>query len=248
MIEVVKIARVNYDLAERRAIETRNEFGLSNTESINVFEVLKYNGDISIIKMPMESDLYGLFIKKGEAQVILINTNNSLGRQFFSAAHEYYHLKYEINLNEKNKNLEKEADTFASYFIMPREGLNYYIKKRLTSKEKDTIELADCLYLENYFKISHQALVVRLKTDKHIGKRKYEQLKDVNICKEAKKYGYSLDLYFPTNNKDEIIIESDYAELAENALNDKKISQSKYNELLLEGGYEDILFGTDEDE
>lgn len=50
--------------------------------------------------MPIDSDLYGLFIKKGDAQAILINTNNSLGRQYFSAAHEYYHLKYKVNLND----------------------------------------------------------------------------------------------------------------------------------------------------
>ena len=237
---MVAIAKVNYARAETRAIKTRNEFGLSNTESINIFEVLKYNGDISIIRMPIDSDLYGLFIKKGDAQAVLINTNNSLGRQYFSAAHEYYHLKYEVNLNDDNEDLEKEADTFAYYLLMPREGLNYHLKKRLTNKEKDIIDISDCLYLENYFKISHQALVVRLKTDKHIRKGKYEQLLDVNICKEAKKYGYSLDLYSPTSLEKDIFIDSDYAELAENALEKEKISQNRYFEYLLEGGYEDI--------
>ena len=245
---MVSIVKVNYARAEIRAIKTRNEFGLSNTESINIFEVLKYNGNISIIRMPIDSDLYGLFIKKGDVQAILINTNNTLGRQYFSAAHEFYHLKYKVNLNDDNDGLEKEADTFASYFLMPREGLNYHLKKRLTNKEKEIIDISDCLYLENYFKISHQALVVRLKTDKHIHKRKYEQLLDVNICKEAKKYGYSLDLYSPTSLDKDILIESDYAELAENALENEKISQSRYFEYLLEGGYEEILFGNDQNE
>jgi len=44
------MSKANHPLAETRAIETRNEFGLSNTESINVFEVLKFNANISIIK------------------------------------------------------------------------------------------------------------------------------------------------------------------------------------------------------
>jgi len=247
-MEVVSIAKVNYARAETRAIKSRNEFGLSNTESINIFEVLKYNGEISIIKMPIESDLYGLFIKKGNAQAILINTNNSLGRQYFSAAHEYYHLKYEVNLNDDNEELEKEADTYASYFLMPREGLNYHLKKRLTNKGKDTIDISDCLYLENYFKISHHALVIRLKIDNHIGNNKFEQLLDVNIRKEANKYGYSLDLYTPIIQEKDILIESDYAELAEIALDKEKISKSRYFEYLLEGGYEDILYGNDQDE
>ncbi len=242
------IVKFDHALAETRAIKTRNEFGLSSTESINIFDVLKYNGEISIIRIPIESDLYGLFIKKGDAQVILININNSLGRQYFTAAHEYYHLKYDVNLNDENDELEKEADTFASYLLMSREGLNYHLKKRLTDKGKDDIDIADCIYLENYFKVSHQALVLRLRLDNHIRKRKYEQLMNFNIRKEAKKYGYSLDLYSPTHLDKDILIESDYAELAEIALNNNKISESRYNEFLLEGGYEDILFEDEEDE
>jgi Zn-dependent peptidase ImmA (M78 family) len=243
--EVISIVKVNYYLAETRAIQTRNEFGISNTEAINIFEVLKYNGGISIIRMPLESNVYGLFIKKGDVQAILINTNNSLGRQYFSAAHEFYHLKYEVNLNDKNEKLEKEADSFASYFLMPREGLNYHLKKRLTDKKKEYIDISDCLYLENYFKISHHALVLRLKMDKHINNRKYDQLLNVNIREEARKYGYSLDIYSPTYLNKDILIDSDYAELAEMAFNKKKISQSRYYEYLLEGGYEEILFEAD---
>jgi Zn-dependent peptidase ImmA (M78 family) len=242
---VIIITKVNYYLAETRAIKTRNEFGISNTEAINVFDVLKYNGGLSIIRVHLESDLYGLFIKKGNVQAILINTNNSLGRQYFSAAHEFYHLKYEVNLNHHDKSLEKEADTFASYFLMPREGLNYHLKKRLTDKEKKYIDISDCLYLENFFKISHQALVLRLKMDNHINQNKVEQLLNVNICEKARKYGYSLDIYLPIKLNNDILIESDYAELAEIALNNQKISIGRYNEYLIEGGYEEILFEVD---
>lgn len=242
---MILLIKTDYALAETRAIETRNEFGLSNTEAINIFEVLKYNGDISIIRMPIESKLYGFFIKKEDAQAILINTNNSLGRQYFTAAHEYYHLKYDVNLNSHDQELEKEADTFASYLLMSREGLNFHLKKRLINKGKDKIDIADCLHLENYFKISHQALVLRLKLDKYIRKRKYEELLDYNIRKEAVKYGYSLKLYSPTVLDKDMHIYSDYAELAEIALNNNKISEGRYNEYLLEGGYEDILFEQD---
>lgn len=242
------MVQANYCLAETRSIKSRNEFGLSSIEPINIFEVLKYNGEISIIKMPLESKLYGLFIKKGNAQVILINTRNSLGRQCFSAAHEYYHLKYEVNMNHKDKGLEKEADIFASYFLMTRGGLNYHLKRRLTNKNKKYIDISDCIYLENYFKVSHQALVLRLKLDKHINNNSFKQLMDVNIRNEASKLGYSLALYSPTLLDKDILIESDYAELAKEAMSKGKISLSRYNEYLLEGGYEDILFGLDLDE
>ena len=242
------MSKANNLLAETRAIETRNEFGLSNTESINIFEVLKYNGNISIIKTPIDSDLYGLFIQKGNVQAILINIDTSLGRQYFTAAHEYYHLKFNVNLNGKQEHLEKEADTFASYFIMPREALNFHLKKRLTKKNKNKVDISDCLYLENYFKISHQALILRLKLDKHINNKKYEELKDINIIKEARRYGYSIELYTKPKIKKDIVVESEYAELAEEALESDIISESRYNEYLIEGGYGDLVFGDGEDE
>src|SRR6056297_2115538 len=242
------MSKINNPLAKTRAIETRNEFGLSNTESINIFEVLKYNAKVSIIKMPIDSGLYGLFLKKGEVQAILINVNTSLGRQYFTAAHEYYHLKYNVNLNGKQNALEKEADTFASYLLMPREALNFHLKKRLTKKNKENVDISDCLYLENYFKISHQGLILRLKLDNHINNKKYKELKDINIIKEARRYGYSIELYTkPKINKD-IVVESEYAELAEEALESDIISESRYNEYLIEGGYGDLVFGDGEDE
>jgi Zn-dependent peptidase ImmA (M78 family) len=242
------MSKANNPLAETRAIETRNEFGLSNTESINIFEVLKYNANVSIIKMSIDSGLYGLFLKKGEVQAILINVNTSLGRQYFTAAHEYYHLKYNVNLNGKQKYLEKEADTFASYLLIPREALNFHLKKRLTKKNRDIVDISDCLYLENYFKISHQALILRLKLDRHINNKRYRELKEINVIKEARKYGYSIELYTKPKIEKDIIVESDYAELADEAFEKNKISESRYNEYLIEGGYGYLVFGDEDDE
>ena len=77
---------------------------------------------------------------------------------------------------------------------------------------EDKRELVD-FYLENYFKISHQALTLRLKLDKHINNKRYKEWKEVNFIKEARKYGYSIELYTKPIIED-LIVESDYAELA----------------------------------
>ena len=131
---------------------------------------------------------------------------------------------------------------------MPREALNFYLKKRLTKRSKKTVDISDCLYFENYFKISHQALILRLKLDNHINNKRYEELKDINIIKEARRYGYSIELYFKSEIKNDIVLESEYAELAEEALENDIISESRYNEYLIEGGYGNIVFGEKEDE
>lgn len=47
---------------------------------------------------------------------------------------------------------------------------------------------------------------------------------------------------------EDIIIESNYAELVEEALENNKTSESRYNDYLIEGGYGNLVFGDEENE
>lgn len=90
-------------------------------------------------------------------------------------------------------------------------GILVYNKYKVVLVEcEDKRELVD-FYLENYFKISHQALTLRLKLDKHINNKRYKKLKEVNFIKEARKYGYSIELYTKPITEEDLIVESDYA-------------------------------------
>ncbi|MDP9751786.1 hypothetical protein [Thermoanaerobacter pentosaceus] len=60
------------------------------------------------------------------------------------------------------------------------------------------------------------------------------------IINEAVKYGYDTSLYLPA--KEDLIV-SDYVEKARILLEDGIISEGKYEELLIEAGFEDVLFG-----
>lgn len=73
-------------------------------------------------------------------------------------------------------------------------------------------------------------------------------MKEINVIKKARKYGYSTELYTKPKVEDDVIVESDYAELAEEALEKNKISESRYNEYLIEGGYGYLVFGDENDE
>jgi uncharacterized phage-like protein YoqJ len=73
-------------------------------------------------------------------------------------------------------------------------------------------------------------------------------LKEINVIKEARKYGYSIELYTKPKIEKDIIVESDYAELADEAFEKNKISESRYNEYLIEGGYGYLVFGDEDDE
>jgi len=88
--------------------------------------------------------------------------------------------------------------------------------------------------------VSHALMLVRLKLINIISEKEMELMKN-GIIYKANKLGYNTALYKDTKEKG-MIIYSDYAELAEELLEKGSISYGKYEELLVDGKFEDILF------
>ncbi len=234
-----------------KASETRKDAGISPVAPLDVWKLLQ-DARISLIKEPLESDISGLFLRKETAEIILVNTKNTLGHQNFTAAHEYFHLKYNPELKARACNtgqfnfrnaLEQEADIFAAYLLAPDDAINYFLNKRFGWMPKK-LSLSNVIALEQYLGMSHQAMLIRLVQTGWIGEQEAEQFKE-NIVKNARELGYGIDLYRPTNEKK---IVSDYVEKAKIALDLGLISTGKHGELLLEAGFGDLLFGEEEED
>jgi len=234
--------------ARNRAIETRIELGINSYEPIDVdiLKVLRKKEKISVIVTELKGSISGFFLRKEDICLIVINSSRSFGHQRFTAAHEYYHLKYDkgmngkiCTINEYNDDYENEveANYFASYFLMPDESLKYYVDKRTKGNK---LNIRDLIYLENYFMVSHALMLVRLKLINIISEKEIELMKN-GIIRKANKLGYDTALYKDTKEKGTLIY-SDYAELAEELLEKGSISYGKYEELLIDGNFEDILF------
>ena len=248
----------NYKLiksrARIRAIETRNELGINLSEPIdeNIFKILRIREKISIIITKLKGKISGFYLRKKDIGLIVINSNCSFGHQRFTAAHEYYHFKYDKGMNNKICPIKKynddyenetEANYFASYFLMPGESLKYHIDKRA---KENKITIRDLVYLENYFMVSHALMLIRLKAINMISEKEIEIMKH-GIIYKANKLGYDTELYKNTEEKG-MVIYSNYPELAEDLLEKGIISYGKYEELLIDGKYEDILFEEKEKE
>jgi len=236
--------------ASSRAIDTRNELGINLSEPIDsdILKVLRKKENISIIVTELKGNISGYFLRKEDICLIVINSSRSLGHQRFTAAHEYYHFKYDkemkgkicpIKINKFNDGYENEteANYFASYFLMPDESLRYYIDRRTKGNK---LNIRDLIYLENYFMVSHALMLVRLKLINIISEKEVELMKN-GIIDKASKLGYDTALYKNTKEKGTVIY-SDYAELAEELLEKGSISYGKYEELLIDGKFENILF------
>lgn len=220
--------------------------GIGANESVNVFNILRNIMNVSLIGRPLTTDVSGLFVRHYDTRIILINTARSRGHQFFTAAHELCHLLYhealtghvcKVGLHNAQSPVEKEADNFAGRFLCPDQAIDYLLLKR--QKPSRPVSLADCVFLEQYFNVSHQVMLIRLQQLDRITGQQAEEWK-AGIIRTAREIGYDTRLYKPTGD---YWVMSNYAEKARDALERDLISWGKYEELLLEAGLEEVLFG-----
>ncbi|KZX14898.1 ImmA/IrrE family metallo-endopeptidase [Methanobrevibacter filiformis] len=232
------------------AEDLRRKWGIDNYTPIDIFSIIgeKIN-NLTLIFLPLESEISGCCSKNDKDLLILINSNHSKGRQNFTLAHELYHLKFEENekwlvcSDEKYNDSEKEADNFASSLLMPKCALKEYIEKN--NIEKWSLE--NILKCEQFFQISHISMLCRLRKEKYISYDEFKRYRH-NIKREATKLGFSTELYEPSIKSKKYFSLGTYIPLTEKAFNNNKISIGKKEELLLDVFRSDIVYNLNEDD
>lgn len=235
------------------ALRTRRLWNEDGYSPIDIFAIV--NGwkekKITIVRYPMSSRISGMCTKENEDIVICINSITSYGRQRFTLAHELYHVIYEddmkrvvcgMSMNGDKSESEKEADIFASYLLMPYDALLEY------EHDKGKWNLVKVIDAEQFFQISHQAMLHRLVYDKLINKEVAEEYKTITVSMEAAKLGYGKELYLPTNKNKQYFTTGEYIRKVEIMANKDLISEGKREELLLDAYRADIVYNFDEEE
>ena len=227
---------------KKDAIEFRSELGYGNTDALN-FNSLFIKLDIIAVFKRLTNSFSGMAIKTDLKNFVLINSDHSIGRQHFSICHELFHLykdetfaphhSFAGHFNKRKIN-EYYADIFASYFLLPDDGvLNLIPDDQL---EKNKIQIETVLKIEHYFGCSRSALLYRLKELKIIGADLYDQYNQ-SIKRVAKLYGYTSELYEPGNDGKVI---GNYGTIAKFLFDKEKISEGHYYSLMKDIGI-DIL-------
>jgi Zn-dependent peptidase ImmA (M78 family) len=230
-------------LLEKEAGCFRSEHGLNSNDPIRLKSLLQKANVISVFA-PLTDNFSGMAIKAGQNNIthrfILINTNQSLGKQHFTICHELYHLYIQPSFTGQvcitgkfDKNADKNeyyADIFASYLLLPKDGLLELIPDDELNQKK--ISLKTILFIENFYSCSRRALLYRLKSLKLISAGDYDTF-TINIKKGALENGYGISLYEPGNNN---LVIGDYGSVAKGLFDKEKISQSHYYALLTDLG------------
>lgn len=227
-------------LLEKASSIFRSENGLNNADPIRLKSLLQKLNVITIFS-PLSDNFSGMALKaNSDKRFMLVNSNQSLGKQHFTICHELYHLFIQPDFtsqvchaglfNKKADKNEYNADVFASYLLLPTEGLLENIPNAEIDKKK--ISLKTILYIEHFYSCSRRALLVRLRNLKLITSEEFEVFTR-NIRRGALENGYGDGLYRCGNEKTVI---GDYGIIAKQLFDNQTVSESHYYSLLADLG------------
>ena len=224
--------RMTIGESEILAQKFRSMLGLSMTEPISTKTVLR---KLKILTMyrPLSDESYGISAKSESGNMfMMVNCNSTRGRQHFTIAHELYHLFYDEKpvphmCGGIASGAEKDANLFASAFLMPREGILGMASDVEVKTRK--VKLATILSMEQYFGVSRNTLLLRLKDIGLITEQHWQELKSIPVKESARQYGYDLSLYESGNAG---VVIGDFGEKARLLFESGRISEGHYYELL----------------
>lgn len=164
-----------YDLEEGISIKdvakrTRLKMGVPDGNIDDLAHFVEKSG-VLIVEIDTDFDKFDAMTGKTSngTVVVFLNGNMPKDRQRFTLAHELGHIIMHIPFVDidSNRNIEKEANKFASEFLMPsnefRNDAMYLSYHKLN-------------ILKSYWKVSKQAIIYRAKEDGLIDENKFKSL------------------------------------------------------------------------
>lgn len=140
------------------------------TFPIDPFKILQDN-NVDITLKDFEN-LDGIIIKDNDNYIVVgINSNNTWQRQRFTAAHEYCHFIKDLNkengqgdyiecLKKSNKEIEKYANDFAGYLLMPTKYLKQICEQY--KNKSGYISFESITIIAEYFGVSFSSCLNRI--------------------------------------------------------------------------------------
>ncbi|WP_426745043.1 XRE family transcriptional regulator [Myxococcus faecalis] len=251
------------DQGKQAAQAERKRLGLGNEPISNIFDLMRRQG-IGLMRQRLEDgNLSGVTLLHPRAGVCaLINYDDDLFRQFFSAAHEYCHVLFERGVLDRescivsyynNRELgrrdstqtpqsereshwiELRANNFASEFLLPLSALDRYPKPQTTD---DVAELT--LRIGRDYRINTVTVAIRLKDKGWISQKTLESFKKVmpkRIPRSEKRdpevpLGLTQQQYERRQVATEYGTSSYYLELLRRAVSSNLITMGRFTEML----------------
>lgn len=187
-----------YQLAER----IRRCMALGDFPTAQLLGVLEDRYDIKFIIDNDEMEPSAACSRSKKGCFILINGCNVEGRQYFSVAHELFHLitwdeemlKLVDGNQEYHEKNEQLANAFAAGLLIPKEKLEIEASKICTNK---SIGPSDVIALAEQFQVSKEAMLYRMRNVNLISQKQLNEIKErlqaiVNLKTSSQTMAHSL--------------------------------------------------------
>jgi Zn-dependent peptidase ImmA (M78 family) len=227
---------------EGAASELRKILGYASDQltSDDIFQDFRRVGLHIFRRKLQNSKISGLFLKHPViGKCILINYNEDIYRQRFTAAHEAGHAildgDREFNVsfeNEQQALVEVRANTFASRYLLPPEVLRRKLPSTIQWTREQTLNVSSQL------QVNPQTLAIALKDSGTISNRDYEQIASIKLPRQSK-----VDPELPTSlsprsfeRRQEMLqrgLSTYYVELCLGAYSQNLITKARLAEMLL---------------
>lgn len=243
-------------IAYERAKNFRDKYRLGNYCAKQLLEILDLlekdeRINIELIRTPFKNlKLAGFIGYKHDTFVIVTNTNQTLGYERFTIAHEIYHLLQnrvyikknsvieEIVSNEADDNKdinELMADSFAAELLIPEDDLKDYVME-ITNNLAKAIDPDIVIQLQHKYGVDYIAITKRLKEVDIIDAAQKNSLEKIlsvegKLKELTKKLGRSNDLNIPS--KDTYVLQKNLEVLKSNFEN----GYTSYDDLIRIFGY-----------
>ena len=220
-----------------------------SSSPMDIFSLINNLKGVTLVFYPMSERISGMCIREENSKIIAINSSMSYGRQRFTAAHELYHLFFEKELRsvvcekdiiESKSDSEKEADMFASYLLAPYDSLRTYLEEN-NMLNNHILTVEDVINMEQFYQLSHLAMLYRLVYDGYIDRDLYNDLR-ISVSQKAIRLGYDDKLYKASQEDKKYFSIGEYVQKVELLKERDLISNGKYEELLLDAFRADIVY------
>ncbi|XXQ69474.1 XRE family transcriptional regulator [Neisseriaceae bacterium B1] len=210
---------------EQAAEQLRLDWGLGNRPIKNLTALLEAKG-IRVFSLSMETkDVDAFCTWYEDCPYIFLNTQKSAERSRFDAAHELGHLirdKFSVqhlacesdNPEEPRDNIEKNANKFASAFLMPESLLRKYQHIQPT--------IHNLMIIKKELGVSLVALAYRMRQLNMISEWVYVHV----LCKQFNKLGYRTNEPEPMVREISSLLEKVLLMLKEDNINIDKIAET----------------------
>lgn len=226
--------------AAQFAQKVRHHYNLGIAPLLNVKSFLDAQG-YQVFGIPLgEGDeaLSGLsFLHPDIGAVIVFNETQAYTRYPFTLSHEIAHSLFHWNLpavlcrisKQTSAPLEQLADRFASYFLIPQEGL----QERLDAMKIKTVKHPEeLIHIARYFGVSYKTAFHRLERDRKLGAPQdvFQGVKPVTLAKSLGygplPYEFGVRPLAPEERLPRIFVELSYQTLSKGLLSLGRVAET----------------------